>query len=171
MRLIKPIEKYFDEFLAACNESIDNDVTEWMPLQKDELDTWKDSALKRYEMLETGEGLPEGIPKMVTYWCIENDKFIGEIQIRPYITEEQAKAMGHIGYAVRYSMWGKGYGNKILASAIEKLKELDVQTIYIACHTDNIGSNKLAVKNGFKYVENIVNEIGEEQNVYILKQV
>ena len=32
MRIIKPTKKYFDEYLAACKETIDNNVTEWMPL-------------------------------------------------------------------------------------------------------------------------------------------
>lgn len=33
----------------------------------------------------------------------------GEVQIRPYVSVDEAKAVGHIGYAVRHSMWGKSF--------------------------------------------------------------
>lgn len=169
MRIIKPTKKYFDEYLAACKESIDNNVTEWLPLQEDEFDSWKDSALRRYKRLETGEGLPLGIPRMVTYWCIEDDRFIGEIQIRPYLTQEVAKDMGHIGYAVRHSCWGKGYGTQILKKSVKKLQALNVTPIYLACHIDNIGSNKVSQKVGFEFVEERINSEGDKENLYVLK--
>ncbi len=104
---------------------------------------------------------------MITYWCVENDKFVGEVQIRPYIPVDEAKTVGHIGYAVRYSMWGKGFGTKLLQFAVAKLHEYHIAPIYIACHIDNIGSNKVSQKAGFEFVE-IRTTNHEVENLYVL---
>lgn len=169
MEIIKPSELYFDEYLEACKESYDNNITDWIPVEPDNFENWKCYALQLFEMLESGIGLPEGTPRMITYWCVEGDKFIGEFQIRPYLTEDEAKEIGHIGYAVRYSMWKKGCGSKILRAAVEQLHDFSVSPIYIACHVVNTASNKVAVKNGFQFVEKSrENQTGEEQNVYII---
>lgn len=167
MEIIKPSEKYLDEYLNACKESYDNNIKEWMPVELDNFDGWKARALQLYEMLESGNGLPEGVPRMITYWCVENHKFIGEIQIRPYLSLEEAKKVGHIGYAVRYSMWNKGFGTKLLKFSVDKLREKNVSPIYIACHVDNLGSNRVRQKVGFEFVETRC--LGEEkENLYIL---
>lgn len=169
MEIIKPNEMYFDEYLSACKESYDNDIKEWMPVELNRFGEWRASALKMYEMLESGEGLPDGVPRMYTYWCVENGRFIGEIQIRPFIDEITAKSIGHIGYAIRYSMWNKGYGTKVLNEAIKKLQELGVSTIYIACHESNVASNIVSKKCGFKLLEKAIDETtNERQNVYIV---
>ena len=168
MEFIKPNGNYLDEYLSACKESYDNGVTEWMPVELDDFDGWKKRALRLYDMLESGDGLPAGIPKMITYWCVEDSKFVGEVQIRPDVTTDQAKTIGHIGYAVRYSMWGKGFGTKLLQFAAEKLREYQVAPIYIACHTGNAASNKVSQKAGFAFVEQrTVN--GETENLYVLE--
>lgn len=168
MEFIKPNEIYLDEYLAACKESHDNGITEWLPVELDSFDSWKERALQLYEMLESGEGLPTGIPRMLTYWCVENDKFIGEVQIRPYMSLDEAKVVGHIGYAVRYSMWGKGLGTKLLQFAVDKLHEHNVSPIYIACHVDNAGSNRVSKKVGFDFIETRTSG-DEKENLYILK--
>lgn len=167
MEYIKPAPAYFDEFLAACQESLDHNITEWMPIAADDFISWKSRAMLTYEMLETGHGLPDGIPRMLTYWCMENDAFIGEIQIRPYLSAEEAKLIGHIGYAVRYSMWGKGYGAKLLSWAVEQLRAMGVSPVYIACHASNAASNKVSQKVGFTFLETRTNGT-EIENLYAL---
>ena len=168
MEFVKPNAAYLDEYLAACKESHDNNITEWMPVELDNFDSWKEQALHLYDMLESGDGLPAGIPRMITYWCIEHNKFVGEVQIRPYLSVDEAKAIGHIGYAVRYSLWGQGFGTKLLQFAIDKLHEYKVTPIYIACHIDNIRSNRVIPKVGFEFVE-VRSTNNETENLYVLK--
>lgn len=168
MEFIKPEEGYLDEYLAACRESVDHDVTEWMPVEPERFGSWKEHALEMFEMLEHGNGLPEGVPRMITYWCVENGTFIGEIQIRPYLPEDEAKSIGHIGYAVRYSRWNQGYGTKLLQWAVEKLRESGVSSIYIACHTGNQSSNRVSEKVGFQFA-GCRNSGTEQENLYVLR--
>lgn len=168
LEFIRPEERYLDEYLAACRESIEHNVREWQPLAPEEFDGWKERALRVYAMLETGEGLPDGVPRMLTYWCVEAGQFIGEVQIRPYLTEAEAKQIGHVGYAVRYSMWHKGWGARLLRFAVEELRRIRVSPVYIACHVDNEGSNRVSRKVGFQYVETR-GEGSNAENVYTLK--
>lgn len=168
MEFIKPNTNFLDEYLSACKESLDNHITEWMPVEEADFEAWKRRALSVYRMLESGVGLPAGIPRMETYWCIDGSQFIGEIQIRPFLTAEEAKAVGHIGYAVRYSMWNKGFGTKLLRYAVDKLRDRGVFPIYIACHGDNIGSNKVSQKVGFEFMEARDSD-GRTENLYIFR--
>lgn len=103
MEIIRPEEKYFLEYYQACKESHENQVTEWMPFELDHFDTWKANILDAYARYEEGRDLPAGLPRTVTRWGVEGDTFIGELQVRPYLTEEEAKTWGHIAYAVRHS--------------------------------------------------------------------
>ena len=163
MEIIKPEARFFDDYLSACQESVNHNITEWMPVQPDRFESWKENAEGIFEALESGIGLPEGYPRTITRWCVEGDHFLGEIQIRPDLTEELAKSYGHIGYAVRYSRWGGGLGTALLKCAVEMLRECGVRPIYIDCHADNIGSNRVAHKNGFS-----IFETREQENLYIL---
>ena len=45
MEFIKPNSRFVDEYLSACKESYDNDVTEWMPVELDDFESWKKRAL------------------------------------------------------------------------------------------------------------------------------
>jgi predicted acetyltransferase len=170
MDTIKPRKEYFAEYLNACKESYENDVKEWMPFNPEHYDIWKEQILEAYDNYETGENIPEGMPRTYTYWCIEQENFIGEIQLRPYLTEEQAKQWGHIAFSVRYSEWKKGYGTKLLKEALDKLQEFDVKDIYIACHRTNQGSIRVIEKNNGIYINTILDGEGIEQNVYLIKQ-
>lgn len=167
MEFIKPNALYFDEYLTAVIESYEHSVTEWMPVKPEDFDTWKENALHIYALLENGDGLPAGIPRMISFWCVDGKRFVGEIQIRPYLSAEEAKALGHIGYAVRYSLWGHGLGTRLLQFATEKLHEYSVNPIYIACHTDNIASNRICRKVGFQFLETRT-ENHKTENVYVL---
>lgn len=102
--------------------------------------------MEAYDNYENGINIPEGFPRTYTYWCIEGDKFVGEIQIRPFLNESEAQNWGHIAYAVRYSQWNKGYGTKILKAALGKLHEFEVSNIYVVCHKTNTASIKVIKK-------------------------
>lgn len=170
MEIIKPKEKFFIEYFNACKESHENKITEWMPFELDHFDVWKEHVLEAYDNYEKGIGIPEGFPRTYTYWCVEGDIFIGEIQIRPFLNENESQAWGHVAYSVRYSQWNKGYGTRLLKAALTKLHEFGVLTIYISCHRTNISSIRVIEKNGGSFINSIIDEDGIEQNVYIIKE-
>ena len=74
--------------------------------------------------------------------------FIGWLDIRHSLTEHLREIGGHIGYAIRPSERGKGYGNKILELALPKAQELGIKDVLITCDADNTPSAKIIEKNG-----------------------
>lgn len=152
MKMIKPKKELFDDYRKAVVESFENNIEEWKPFNPEEYDSWKDNILKTYEKVEKGEKLPSGVFRTITYWCVEDDEFIGEVQLRPTIKDDEALIYGHISYAIRYSKWGKGHGTKILELALNKAKEEGLNKVNIACHKNNIGSVRVIEKNNAKFL-------------------
>ena len=168
MEVIKPSEQYFEQYLSAVKESFSNNITEWMPFDPNDYSAWKEQILAVYKNYEDGVNIPPGMPRTLTYWCTEGGRFIGEIQLRPYLTREQAEKWGHIAYAVRYSEWNRGYGTLLLKAAAKKLHEMEVQPIFVASHSGNAASCRVIQKNGGVLCGKTADETGAPQNVYKL---
>lgn len=166
MKIIKPNENYFEEYLKACQESYDYNIDEWKPFNPDHFEQWKACILGVYSDYENGINIPEGMPRTYTYWCVEEDAFIGEIQLRPFLNEIQAKTWGHIAYAIRHSKWNNGYGTLLLKMALEKAKELQLTDVYVACRESNVSSIKVIEKNNGQLINRINDDEGFVSNVY-----
>jgi len=77
-----------------------------------------------------------------------DNKIIGSIQLRYHLTEELLKDGGNIGYGIRPSERGRGYGTKQLSLILPKAKELGLSKIMISCSKDNRASAQVAIANG-----------------------
>ena len=75
-------------------------------------------------------------------------EFIGRVSIRHALTEHLLAVGGLIGYDIRPSKRGQGYGNKILELALPKAKELGISRVLITCDVTNAASRKIIEKNG-----------------------
>ena len=101
---------------------------------------------------------PPGFVTGSVYFAVENGKIIGTIAVRNYLNDALLKKGGHIGYAIRPSERQKGYGTKMLALALEKCRNIDIDKVLITCDKSNIASSKTALRNGAV----LENEITEE---------
>lgn len=63
-----------------------------------------------------------------------------------------------IGYCLSRSLWNKGYMTEACRAFIEYLFNRGYQKVYISAMVDNIGSNRVIEKCGFKFVEKIYQE-------------
>lgn len=86
-----------------------------------------------------------------TYWLVDEEKdyFIGEVHVRHRLNDALKLCGGHIGYAVRYSEWNRGYGTLLLRLALDKAREREISEVLVTCDDDNIGSARVMEKNGF----------------------
>ena len=150
LKLIEANEKYLKEYKESYLEYL-NLIEQGiihrhnqMFLNPDEID-----VVKHFNDSKDINKLPKGYVPSYDYFFVEDDKLIGIIHIRIYLTENLLQYGGHIGYGINPKYFKKGYGTKLLKLGLEKAKELiKEEKILITCDDDNIGSSKIIEHNG-----------------------
>lgn len=145
MKLVKPTQEYEKSWKEALQEFEEEKKSGfWNIPQKP---TTIDEYIQRTTDHAKGKNLPDNWIPATTYWLIDNDKFVGHVNIRHELTDWSKKIGGHIGFAIRRSARKKGYGTKILQLALEKVKEIGLEKALVTCDDINIGSRKIIEKN------------------------
>lgn len=88
-----------------------------------------------------------------TLFLIDDDKIIGAANIRHHLNEKLKIIGGHVGYGVRKSYRGKGFGNKILKKSLDYLSRIGVQEALITCEKNNEASAAIILHNGGEEIE------------------
>jgi predicted acetyltransferase len=110
-------------------------------------DEFKEFLAKNVSMSK-GIGLaPNQVPQTI-YWLIVDGSPVGIGKLRDYLTEGLRKEGGHIGYSIRPSERGKGYGAIILKEILNKAREKGVEQALLTCNENNIASRKVIEANG-----------------------
>ena len=81
------------------------------------------------------------------YWLMVDDKPVGIGKLRSYLNERLLKSGGHIGYCIRPSERGKGYGNTILAELLKEARAKGIKEVLLTCDPANIPSRKTIERN------------------------
>ncbi len=83
-----------------------------------------------------------------TFFLTDNSRTIfGATNIRHKLTDELRSIGGHIGYGIRPSVRGIGYGSAILQLALKEAKAIGLQKVLLTCNKTNISSAKIILKN------------------------
>lgn len=89
-----------------------------------------------------------------TFWLSEKNYFIGNVRIRTELTDDYLYTGGHIGYSVRESARGKGYGHYIFQKTIEWLRDnSDLDEIIITVEGFNAPSIAIIEKGGSEFLD------------------
>jgi len=72
-----------------------------------------------------GINLPQGWVPASTYWLLIEGRVLGVSNLRHALTEFLRSEGGHIGYSIRPSERGKGYGELMLRLVQKRLKSWD----------------------------------------------
>ena len=88
-----------------------------------------------------------------TFFAVdENDYIIGIITIQHNIDNSILRQYGgHIGFNVRNSERGKGYGKEIFKLALPECRKIGIKRILITCTADNAACEKIITDNGGIY--------------------
>ncbi len=89
----------------------------------------------------------------------EKDKLIGLLNIRFNLPDFLREKYGDIGYGVRPSERKKGYASKMLKYALDICKKKEMKYAIVGCYENNIGSNKIILKNGGKLYRKDIDNI------------
>lgn len=93
--------------------------------------------------LEDGWKVPQS-----TYWLYADGKPVGQGRIRHFLTDALMEAGGNIGYAIRPSARGRGYGSILLQKLMKEAAGMGINRALVTVHNGNAASIRVALKNG-----------------------
>ena len=147
LQLIRRSPEYVSGYRDYCREFYDNHIVYFRPTHPDFIDEgWFDRTKSWYDKKE--QGLLPGVARSYHYWAVDGDRFIGEFQCRTDFTEKVLFDIGSVGYAVRPSEWGKGYGTMILRQGLEIAKSLGMERVLLTVNEENRPSIRVIEKLG-----------------------
>lgn len=90
---------------------------------------------------------------------VYKDKVIGIIGI-----DHIEDGVGMLGFLIHEDYWNQGFGTEACKHYLPKAKEMGYDTLYADCLLNNIASQKLLKKIGFKYINDYIRPLsGYEQ--------
>ncbi len=99
--------------------------------------------LNKYVDLSKGMHLRSDEVPVTMYWLYVDGKPIGYGKLRHCLNDRLRKIGGHIGYAIRPTERGKGYGTLILGEILKEAKKKDINEVSMTCMEGNTGSRKV----------------------------
>lgn len=155
MQLVKPSIEYKSSFIEAVKEyqqelEEGNHVrnNHYKSLNIGDLNSNFQGYVDIILSKEQGLNTPEGHVPESTLWLVDNGQYLGRVNIRHQLTDFLLKEGGTIGYDIRPTQRGKGYGKRMLKLALIKAKELGIEKVLITCNVNNIPSKKVIEANG-----------------------
>lgn len=168
VKLIKRCPQYTRGYKEYCQELYDNHVTYFRPTNPNSIDDdWFSRTKSWYDKKE--QGLVEGQPVSFHYWAIEDGKFIGEFQLRTEFPQKVMKDIGSIGYAVRVSEQGKGYGTEILRLGLLLAKEHGMDKVLLTINEENTASIHVCEKLGGE-LKDTIKAYNEAEGHHLLRR-
>ena len=143
---------YRDEFKAFSSPM---DGTDLLEVTEDT----KEWVEKENEMWRE-ENLPNGyVPStLLVAKRRKDEKVVGMINIRHSLNDHLLKIGGNVGYSVRPTERGKGYGKKMLSLSLPYLKALGNIRALVTCNVTNEASRRIITSNNGVY-ENTVDGV------------
>ena len=158
MELVRPSEKYVPSYAEA--------IAEDELYRKGGERRFRDpeTVVERARNFEYGIDLPKGFVPETILWLVEGDRFIGEIGIRHRLTPALEKFGGNIGYEIRWSESGKGYGTGMLAMALPCCAQIPgLNKVLLTCDDANTASIRIIEKNGGVLQDKVLNYLDRGQ--------
>lgn len=100
----------------------------------------------------------------------KDKKIVGAVNIRPHLTRVLSDNFeGNIGYSVRPSERGKGYGKRALELALTEFFNVnDIDDVIICCYKENLPSRKIIEKQGGILIEECTGILSPQK--YLIKR-
>ena len=132
-------------FVRDIPEDENGFINEYHGISREDFDDALDIIIAN----SVGERLPVGYVPATTYFLWDDDKIIGEFQLRQHLCESLVNGAGHIGYYIAPEYRGNGYGTQGLAMLLEKACDIvPEEEVYLRVQRTNPASLRAMLKNG-----------------------
>ena len=157
--ITEPSVELKESFLSALAEY----TLEKKPLDKGVADPGNDFAGFVQHLKDESQGInmKSGRVPQTTYWIVDKDGYAGRISIRHELNEKLLSIGGHIGYGIRPSKRGMGYGNKALELVLPKARAMGLKKVLLTCDSTNTASKKIIEANGGVLENEVPGEEGQ----------
>ena len=140
--LEKPIWEYRQEYFDFGETHINGSCG---MAYFDSFDDWLDVALS----IEKERLSRENVHASAFFSVRKSDnKIIGSVQLRHFLTPELEMHGGHIGFGIRPSERRKGYGKCQLMLTLDVARKMEIPKVMISCDKVNISSSKTIISCG-----------------------
>ncbi|MBB5294747.1 GNAT family N-acetyltransferase [Deinococcus metallilatus] len=148
--LVAPTERYKASFLDAVREAqaTGSGLGDTLTWNVGEAEADFGAFLATLRRFEPPADLPEGFVHSEVRWLVDGDTYLGRTKIRHTLNDRLREFGGHIGYELRPSARGQGYGKLILALALDRARELGLPRVLLTCDVENLGSRGVIEANG-----------------------
>ena len=164
LRLELPSEKYFPLYKDMVRQN------DFCSPQAEKIFDASDNALEKMENYRLGINLKPGYVAATTLWLVDDKELYGQINIRHQLTKALLNFGGTIGYGIKYSKRGHGYGKLMLKLCLDYCRDvLNMSKVMITCDYDNYASEGVMLANGAKLGEILDNPDLQEGHPKIKK--
>lgn len=154
LELIKRCPEYVGGYREYCREAFDNHIVYFRPTDPRLIDDgWFIRTKDWYDKKEAGQ-IP-GQPASLHFWAVDGGKFIGEFQLRTELTQSVLSGIGSVGYAVRVSEQGRGYGTELLKQGLNLAKKRGMDKVLLNINDENLVSAHICEKLGGKLMDRL----------------
>lgn len=161
LELIARCPEYVGGYREYCREAYDSRVPYFIPSDPARIDgDWFRRTKPWYDRMEAGQA--PGQPASLHLWAVDGGRFIGEFQLRTALTDEIMTGIGSIGYAVRVSAQGRGYGTQLLRQGLLAAKQRGMERVLLNISDSNAVSAHICEKLGGTLMDKLLVRSGAE---------
>lgn len=137
MKIIKPSKKYLQTYYEACIECVGNIHDSYIMHNPDDYDNWKNHIFEDFENAEKGINLPSGYVPNETFWIVNENEYIGTINLRWKLNDFLLKYGGHGGIVIRPKYRGGIYAYEALKYLIREVKKKKINPFLFGTQETN----------------------------------
>ncbi|WP_395363770.1 GNAT family N-acetyltransferase [Streptomyces sp. YH02] len=152
-KLIEPTARFLDSWMEAREEwgpdaHQDGSGLRLAGTDLDSLSGFEDWVRRLREQSDRSLPMPEGSVHATHLWIVEDDTYLGAIDVRHYLNALLLEGGGNIGYSIRPSARRRGHATWALGSVLPEARRLGLDRVLLTCDDGNIPSARTIEANG-----------------------